>query len=102
MRSLSGRIASHEIRHTAPSVHGGFERKGISMKKIALMIVAVTALAATASAPAEAHRLHVGPGVAIATDALVPGPGYYYAPTPLYYGAVPVVLPYPGFHRHWW
>jgi len=84
--------------------------KDISMKKIVLMIAAATALAATASAPAEAHRLHIRPGAAlaaaavaaIATEALIPGPDYYYAPTPLYYGDAPVVLPYPGFRRHWW
>jgi hypothetical protein len=84
--------------------------KDILMKKIALMIVAVTALAATASAPAEAHRLHIiRPGAAIAvaavaaiaTDALVSAPGYYYAPTPLYYGAAPVVLPYAGLRYRW-
>jgi hypothetical protein len=88
------------------------------MKKIVLTIAAVAALAATASAPAEAHRLHLRPGAAIAaaaavplaaaavagiaTEALIPGPDYYYAPTPLYYGAAPVILPYPGFRRHWW
>jgi hypothetical protein len=77
------------------------------------MIAAVTALAATASAPAEAHRLHLfRPGAvvaatvaAVATDALVYGPGYgpdyYYAPTPLYYGAAPVILPYPRFRHRW-
>ena len=85
------------------------------MKKIVLTIAAVAALAATASAPAEAHRLHLRPGAAIAavplaaaavagiaTEALIPGPDYYYAPTPFYYGAAPVILPYPGFRRHWW
>jgi len=93
------------------------EGKDISMKKIVLTIAAVIALAATASAPAEAHRLHIfRPGAiavatvaAIATDALVYGsgygpgygPGYYYAPTPLYYGAAPVILPYPGFRHRW-
>jgi hypothetical protein len=88
-------------------------KERIAMKKIVLMIAAVTALAATASAPAEAHRLHIfRPGAiaaatvaAIATDALVYGPGfgpdYYYAPTPLYYGAGPVFLPYPGFRHRW-
>jgi hypothetical protein len=84
------------------------------MKKIVLTIAAVAALAATASAPAEAHRLHLRPGAGLAaaaaiplvaglaTEALVPGPDYYYAPTPLYYGAAPVILPYHGFRRHWW
>ncbi len=84
------------------------------MKKIVLMIAAATALAITASAPAEAHRLHIfRPGgaiaaaavAAIATDALVYGPGYgpgyYYAPTPLYYGAAPIILPHPGFRYGW-
>jgi hypothetical protein len=88
-------------------------KERIAMKKIVLMIAAVTALAATASAPAEAHRLHIfRPGAiaaatvaAIATDAVVYGPGYgpgyYYAPTSLYYGAGPVFLPYPGFRHRW-
>jgi hypothetical protein len=83
------------------------------MKKIVLMIAAAATLAATASAPAEAHRLHIRPGgaiaaaavAAIATDALVYGggygPGYYYAPAPLYYGAAPVVLPYGGPRYRW-
>jgi len=88
------------------------------MKKLVLIIATTGLLAATASGPAEAHRLHVRPGAAIAaaaavplaaaavagiaTEALIPGPDYYYAPTPLYYGAAPVILPYPGFRRHWW
>jgi hypothetical protein len=84
------------------------------MKKIVLMIAAVSALAATASAPAEAHRLHLRPVAAlaagavaaVATEALVNGPGYgpgyYYAPTPLYYGAAPVVLPFVGPRYHYW
>jgi hypothetical protein len=83
------------------------------MKKIILMIAAATALAVTASAPADAHRLHIfRPGgaiaaaavAAIATDALVYGPGYgpgyYYAPRPLYFGA-PVIFPHPGLRYRW-
>jgi hypothetical protein len=83
------------------------------MKKIALMIAAATALAVTASAPAEAHRLHIfSPGGAIAaaaigaiaTDALVSGPGYgpgyYYGPPPVYFGA-PVIFPHPGLRYRW-
>ena len=88
------------------------------MKKIILTIAAVAALAAVASAPAEAHRLRVirpggaiaaaaGAAVAAATLPLVAaealdGPGGYYGPTPLYYGAPPVILPYPFHRHHWW
>jgi hypothetical protein len=88
------------------------------MKKMLLTIATVAALAATASAPAEAHRLRVRPGaaaVALATGAVVAAataplvadpyvyePGYYYAPTPLYYGAAPVVLPFRVHRHHWW
>jgi hypothetical protein len=88
------------------------------MRKIILMIATAAALAATASAPADAHRLRVirpggaiaavaGAAVAAATIPLVAaealdGPGVYYGPTPLYYGAPPVILPYPIHRHHWW
>ncbi len=69
------------------------------MKKLVLIIATTGLLAVAASRPAEAHRLHLRPGAAIAaaaaiplaaaavagiaTEALIPGPDYYYAPTPV-------------------
>ena len=77
------------------------------MKKLALTVVTIAALAAVTGAPAEAHglRFHhrgigLGVGLAVATAAAIAadttyyGPyGYYYGPAPVYYGAPVYVAP---------
>ena len=85
------------------------------MKKMILMIATVAALAATASAPVQAHRLHIRPGAALAfaagaaiATAAAPlvvdpydyDPYYYYAPAPVY--AAPVFVPFRVHRHHWW
>jgi hypothetical protein len=91
-----------------------FKGKDILMKKMILMIATVAALAATASAPVQAHRLHIRPGAALAfaagaaiataaaplvVDPYAYEPDYYYAPAPLY--PAPVIVPF-RVHRHHW
>ena len=75
------------------------------MKRTALILAAVAALAATsATTPAQARSLHAGNTAAIAAAAAAavltanaygygPGYGYYNGPAPLYYGAPVYFVP---------
>jgi hypothetical protein len=86
-----------------PPPRGGDQIKERQMKKTALILAAVTALAATAAtAPAQARGFGVAAGIAAAVAAGVAADTYYNSGYGYYGGPVYYHAPYYGWHRHYY